>query len=94
MGDLHSKDLIQLHNSLRGKPACPEETASGLHAGEHRHTHVPADRGSRREMRERQEKTNSEKGCTGGGGGGGGNSYYSFWSACRQGALQLDSCMT
>lgn len=72
VGDLHSEDLIQLHDLLRGKPACPEQTARGLHAGEHRHAYVPADKESGKKMRERQEKRGErqenkrrERMCTG-----------------------------
>lgn len=58
MGDLHSEDLVQLHDILRGKPACPEQTARGLHAGEHRHTHIPAGKESARKKGEKDRKTN------------------------------------
>lgn len=61
MGDLHSEDLIQLHDILRGKPACPEQAARGLHTGKHRHAYIPAGKESGRKKRNVRKKGEKDK---------------------------------
>lgn len=41
VGDLHAEHLVELHDVLRRWAACSEEAAGGLHAGQHRHAHMP-----------------------------------------------------
>ena len=42
LGYLHAEHLVDLHDVLRQRAACPEQAAGGLHAGQHHSTHVPA----------------------------------------------------
>lgn len=41
VGYLHAEHLVDLHDILGQTAACSEETSSGLHAGQHRGTHIP-----------------------------------------------------
>lgn len=42
VGYLHAEHLVDLHDVLRQTAPCSEEAAGGLHAGQHRRTHIPA----------------------------------------------------
>lgn len=42
VGYLRAEHLVDLHDILRQTAACSKEAAGGLHAGQHRHTHIPA----------------------------------------------------
>lgn len=42
VGQLHTENLVEVHDVLREAAAGSEQAAGGLLAGEHRHTNVPA----------------------------------------------------
>lgn len=52
LGYLHAEHLVDLHDILRQTAARSEEASSGLHAGQHRGTHIPA---AHAQGKERQE---------------------------------------
>lgn len=94
LGYLHAKHLVDLSNVLRQIAACSEEAAGGLDTGQHGHTHITAAHTHKRQpLHKVLSVLNALKAAFL-------NEHFLrwdrthiFWSAGRQRAPQLDSCM-